>query len=279
MLVIYNESNIGWEKVKINDRISKFVTSRHLKNGKVRYIDILTSNDLSDLDVSDCINMDYCKTIYAGPTAARFQKKDLKPLIVATDKTNNDIVLVTIALNGRILKSVSNPRAGILNYMIAKSELIMAFSIRDFGEGYTFGFTVHDPNLIADTTYSFVRTGDEYVLTTSVSQVESALTAPSFKITKFRPSVPTNLIFVNAKDKDAFTSTYSKHNYHDVHYYNNEAELNDLITEYKANKYDAVTLFENSATMDNRYASVVTTIKSSFRLVNILFNNKKVYFI
>ena len=279
MLVIYNESSTAWERTQINDRILKYSTTRTLKDGKNRYIDILASADLDSEKSTDYVEMNDCAVLYDGMTNIRFQKKDVKPFIVTSDKSDIDILLITISLKGKILTSITNTKAGILNYMIARGELAMVVSVRDFGAGHKFEFTVHDPKLIADTKYTFTRTENKYHLETTITQVEKAITDPNFKIVKFRPSAPTNLILVNEQDKDAFLQAFNKSQYHDVQYYSTGEELCNIVDNYKRNKYDAITLFENGTALSDNYVGTRKMLKSKFRIVNVLFNSGRTYFI
>lgn len=278
MLVIYNESKTEWRHAKITDRMSKLVCSRVLKDNSVKYLDILYSNEIEMPELKEFTQMTDPKVLYAGDTNVNFQRKDLKPFIAKTDRTNTDILLVTVNLRGKILKNITNTKAAVLSYLIAKGELTFAVSLRDFGEGCSFEFTLHDYTLVNDTTYTFTKTENGYSLNTSTVVVEDVIMKPSYSIKRFRPNRVTHLVFVMGMDQDAFYDTYQYADKHEVCVFNSMSELEDKVNEYFKNGYRAATLFNNDDSVD-REESNFTIINSKFKIMNVLLNNGKLMFI
>lgn len=278
MLVIYNESKTEWRHAKITDRMSKLVCSRVLKDNSVKFLDILYSNEIEMPDLKTFTQMTEPKVLYDNDTNVNFQKKDLKPFIVKTDRTNTDVLLVTVNLRGKILKNITNTKAAVLSYLIAKGELTFAVSLRDFGEGCSFEFTLHDYTLVNDTTYTFTKGEDGYTLTTSTVAVEDVIMKPTYSIKRFRPNRVTHLVFVMGMDQDAFYNTYQYADKHEVCVFNSMSELEDKVNEYFKHGYRAATLFNNDETVD-REESNFTIINSKFKTMNVLLNNGKLIFI
>mgnify|MGYP003313906216 CR=1 FL=1 len=116
MLAIYNESKTNWIRAMINDKTSKITTSRTLNDGKVRYLDVLLSNDIETPDMTKYVSMQNCEVLYGGNTSVKFKNKDLKPFITKSDRYNNDVVVVNMSLKGKIINNCEFAR--LLNYFL-----------------------------------------------------------------------------------------------------------------------------------------------------------------
>lgn len=284
MLAIYNESKTNWLRANITDRTSKITTSRTSKDGRVSYLDILVSNDINTSDITSSVNMsenDNCITLYRGNTSVKFKSKDLKPLITTSDKYNTDIICINISLKGRLIKNMSNENS-VLAFLIAQGELFLVVAMNDKSESVKFDIELHDPHVVADTTYTFEKVGGTYKVSTSMAQTDAVISKPTYKITRFRPARPTNLIFVNDSDMDALKSNLR---YPDSHKILSviDSDVSDMIAyiePLKKSGYKAATLFVNtdnfSGSDDEQYGAEYDTLKTNFKFVNILLNNGKV---
>ena len=131
MLAIYNESKTNWIRATINNKTSKITASRVLSDGKVRYLDVLISNDIDTSSVVNAKAMNEntpCTTLYNGNTAVKFKSKDLKPFITKSEKFNTDVLFINISLKGKIIKNMSGNHS-ILAYLIAQGELFLIVSL------------------------------------------------------------------------------------------------------------------------------------------------------
>lgn len=278
MITIYNETANAWRKTKINDRISKLTMTVDLEEGKKRYLDVITSNDVEYTELESFVNMEGCRDLVTDNVSVKFQKKDIRPMIISSVKPNmaSDILLITIDLNKRIIKSIKNTRAAILNYFIAGGVLTLVVSVKEFENKSTFEFVLHDKETVSDDTYSFTKSRDGfYSLIVTTSQVEEALEKPTYRISRFRPSRATHLIFVSKKDEGTFKTEFTRHDKHFVKYFNGLGELSDAIEDAKKYGYKAATYFAD-AENDTKINEV---LKETFMVLNTMKKDGKITFV
>lgn len=278
MITIYNETANAWKKTQINDRISKLTMSVDLEEGKKRYLDLITSNDVEYTDLDKFVNMEGCRNLTEGNVSVKFHKKDIKPMIISAIKPNlsSDILLITIDLKKRIVKSIKNTRAAILNYFIAGGVLNLVVSVKEFENKSSFEMVLHDRETVTDDTYTFTKSKDNhYSLIVSTSQVDEALEKPTYRIARFRPSRATYLIYVSKKDEETFKNSFARHDKHFVKYFDGLGELSDAIEEAKKYGYKAVTYFAD-AESDSR---ITELLKETFMVLNTMTKDGKITFV
>lgn len=283
MLAIYNESKTNWIRAMINDKTSKITTSRTLNDGKVRYLDVLLSNDIETPDMTKYVSMQNCEVLYGGNTSVKFKNKDLKPFITKSDRYNNDVVVVNLSLKGKIIKNISGANTSVLAYLVAKSELFLVMSVREVADVTTgFEITLHDSHMVADTVYTFEKKEGVYAVTTNMVQVDTVITNPTYKINHYRPARPTHAIFTNRFDSDNLTSILKYPDSHNIIVFE-DGDLEDMkayIDPMKKSGYKAVTLYVHNTNFadsnDKIYGSQYDMLKSNFKYVNILLENGKV---
>ena len=284
MLAMYNESKSNWIRALINGKTSKITASRVLNDGKVRYLDVLISNDIDTSNIADVKGMtdqNPCTTIYNGKTSVKFKSKDLKPFITKSDKFNTDVLFINIALKGKIIKNMSGDHS-ILAYLIAQGELFLIVSLADKNDSMKFDLVLHDPHVVADTTYTFEKVNGTYNVTTDMVQTESVISKPSYKVTRFRPARPTNVIFVCDSDETDMMKVLKYPESHNIKVFidDNTEDMMSFITPLKENGYKAATLFVNreefTGAEDSKYGNEFELLKSNFKFLNILLNNGKV---
>lgn len=284
MLAIYNESKNNWIRALINGKTSKITASRVLNDGKVRYLDVLISNDIDTPTITDVKGMtdqNPCTTIYNGKTSIKFKSKDLKPFITKSEKYNTDVLFINIALKGKIIKNMSGDHS-ILAYLIAQGELFLIVSLADKNDSMKFDLVLHDPHVVADTTYTFEKVNGVYNVTTDMVQTESVISKPTYKVTRFRPARPTNVVFVCDSDEEDMKKVLKYPDSHNIKVYidDNIEDLMSFVTPLKENGYKAATLFVNreefAGTDDYKYGNEFEVLKNNFKFLNILLNNGKV---
>jgi len=281
MLAIYNESKTNWIRANINDKTSKISTSRTLKDNKVRYIDVLLNSVIGTDAIDNCVNMDAetvdCTTLYPEYTSIKFKSKDLKPYITTSDKYNTDVLFINITLNGKIIKNIEGD-ASIIAYLIAQGELFLIVTINDKAEKTPFKVTLHDSHVVADTTYIFEKHNNQYLVNTTMEQTDTAITKPTFKINRYRPMRPTNLIFSKVGENVKTTLKYPDS--HNIVEFTNIEDLLSKIDFIKKDGYKAATLFVNNATFngfdDETYGKEFETLKGNFKFVNIILTDGKI---
>ena len=284
MLAIYNESKTNWIKALINGKTSKITASRVLNDGKVRYLDVLISNDIDTTAVADAKNMteqNPCATIYDGKTAIKFKSKDLKPFITKSERFNTDVLFINIALKGKIIKNMVGDHS-ILAYLIAQGELFLIVSLADKNDSMKFDLVLHDPHVVADTTYTFEKVNGTYNVTTDMVQTDTVITKPTYKVTRFRPARPTNVIFVCDSDEDDMKKVLKYPDSHNIKTFIDD-DVDDMmafVNPLKENGYKAATLFVNNdefaGSEDKKYGNEYDILKNNFKFLNILLNNGKV---
>lgn len=284
MLAIYNESKTNWIKALINGKTSKITASRVLNDGKVRYLDVLISNDIDTAAVADAKNMteqNPCTTIYDGKTAIKFKSKDLKPFITKSERFNTDVLFINIALKGKIIKNMVGDHS-ILAYLIAQGELFLIVSLADKNDSMKFDLVLHDPHVVADTTYTFVKVDGTYKVITDMVQTDAVITKPTYKVTRFRPARPTNVIFVCDSDENDLKKVLKYPDSHNIKTFidDDADDMMAFVNPLKENGYKAATLFVNSdefaGSEDKKYGNEYDILKSNFKFLNILLNNGKV---
>ena len=284
MLAIYNESKTNWIRATINNKTSKITASRVLNDGKVRYLDVLISNDIDTSDVVNAKSMNEetpCTTLYEGKTAVKFKSKDLKPFITKSDKFNTDVLFINISLKGKIIKNMSGNHS-ILAYLIAQGELFLIVSMSDKDDAMKFELVLHDPNIVADTTYTFEKKNDKYYVASDMVQTDAVITKPTYKVTRFRPARPTNVIFVCDSDESIVKKVLKYPDSHNIKVYidNDEDDIMAFINPLKESGYKAATLFVNrdefTGSDDEIYGNEYDMLKSNFKFLNILLNNGKI---
>lgn len=278
MLVIYNETKNAWRHAGVTPNSSKLVNTTTLKDGSVKFLDILYTNALNLPELTDCVEMTECKTVYDGNTNINFQRKDLKPFIATHDTKNTDILLISVNLKGKILKNITNTKAAVLSYIIARGNITFAVSIRDMGDMCKFEFVCHDYTLAQDTTYTFTKVNGKYEVTTKEDQVDEVVMQPTYKIVRFRPNRVTHLVFVIDIDKRDFDNVYPNSERHEVCVVNNLNELEEKVNEYYKAGYRATTLFINETELDKDDISF-KKVNSKFKIMNVLLSNGKLTFI
>lgn len=282
MIVIYNESKTNWIRANINDKTSKLTTSRTLADGKVKYLDILMTNEIQTPDMNEFISMKECKVLYDGITNVKFKNKDLKPFITTADKYNTDIMLINVSLAGKIIKDIRTENTYIVGYLIAKGELFLIVSVRDTNDPTYIEVILHSSQIVADTTYKFEKKDGKYIATNDVAQVADVITNPSFKINIYRPARPTHAIIVNSSEYDALTKVLKYSDSHEITTFvdHNMDALASIIENLKRVGYKAITLYVNNnrfmGVNDHTYSNEFKTLKDNFKFVNILLNDGKV---
>lgn len=281
---MYNESKINWLRANINGKTSKITTSRTLNDGKVRYLDVLVNNDLeisSMNNINNMMNQTECATLYDSNTIVKFKSKDLKPFIVKSDKYNTDVLFINIGLKGRIVKSMSND-SSVLAYLIAAGELFLVVSMNPKAEHTKFEVVLHDPHAVADTTYTFEKVNGKYTVSSEMVQTDTVVSKPTYKVTRYRPARPTNLIFVNESDANRLNSLLKYPDSHKIVSFI-DGDTDDMMAYIEAVKetgYKAATLFVNSENFngsdDKTYGAEFDMLKNNFKFVNILLTNSKV---
>lgn len=281
MLVIYNENQTSWQKVNVNNKTSKFVASRTLADESVRYLDVLISSDIAVPDMNKYVNMTKCETLYKDNTTVNFKNKDLKPFITGSSKYNTDILLLNITLKGKIIKNISSDKNYVIAYLIAKGELFLVMSVRDINNAASFNITLHDPHLVADKIYTFTKANGEYTVNVEDVQVDTVIENPVYKISHFRPSKPTQTIFVGDSNYDAMVKLLKKPENHKIIQFI-DGDMDDVesyIEPLKTSGYKAVTMYANSdefaGAEDKVNGPLFTLLKNNFKFVNVLLNNGK----
>lgn len=284
MLTIFNESTTPWAMTSINERISKFTMNVELEEGKRKFMDVIVSNDVECVeDISGFVSMTTGSEVISNDNiSVKFQNKDLKPMIVKSTNPNvsSDIILLTINLNGRIITGIEKKgNAAVLGHFIAKDMFIAAVSIKNTNDDSKFEFTLQKESTVY--TYTFVKSVDgTYVLSIIETEVEEKIEKPSFVITHFRPSRPTNLIFVSERDLESLKSTYTRYDKHNVITFNTVESLEEAIEKVKATGYKAATLYNNKERERTKRDSMCfEKVKASFKSFNLLSNLGKVSFI
>lgn len=284
MLAIYNESKTNWIRATINNKTSKITASRVLNDGKVRYLDVLISNDIDTSDVVNAKSMNEetpCTTLYEGKTAVKFKSKDLKPFITKSDKFNTDVLFINISLKGKIIKNMSGNHS-ILAYLIAQGELFLIVSMSDKDDAMKFDLVLHDPNIVADTTYTFEKKNGKYYVASDMVQTDAVITKPTYKVTRFRPARPTHVIFVCDSDESIVKKVLKYPDSHNIKVYidNDEDDIMAFINPLKESGYKAATLFVNrdefTGSDDEIYGNEYDLLKNNFKFLNILLNNGKI---
>lgn len=284
MLAIYNESKTNWIRATINNKTSKITASRVLADGKVRYLDVLISNDIDTSEVVNAKAMNEetpCTTLYEGKTAVKFKSKDLKPFITKSEKFNTDVLFINIGLKGKIIKNMTGNHS-ILAYLIAQGELFLIVSLSDKDDAMKFDLVLHDPNIVADTTYTFEKKGGKYVVTSDMVQTDAVITKPTYKVNRFRPARPTNVIFVCDSDEAVMKKLLKYPDSHNIKVFidNDVDDIMAFINPLKESGYKAATLFVNrdefTGSDDEVYGNEYDILKNNFKFLNILLNNGKI---
>lgn len=290
MLAIFNESNNAWAMKSLSQYAGSLYKERTIsKNNETvtKKTDIIVAKALGELDLSSFINMNNVQTVYEKNTNVRFQQKDERAILSTGDKYNTDVIAITLTLNGRIIKDFDKTaNINCLNYLIAGDELSMVVSVKETNnpaDGTSFDIVLHDNKAKVDTTYTFVKKGNEYDLILSTSAATTAIERPSFKFITYRPARVTRLVFVNSADTAAFSAVYTPKNgtglVAEFAEDTESGDLDTLIAEFKEDKFRAATLFvnadENTVSRKDfkEYTDVVNKLKSNFRVVNVLLNN------
>lgn len=276
MIYMYNETNTPWTYSAITDRYARFTVAKKVDEMKTRYFN-LASTTLAIENIESYVNMDSVDTIYSGTVGLLFQKRDCAPMVTTTTKYAKDILMMNIQLNGSVIKSINSTTMNVINYMIAKGELILVVSGDDNTDN-TIEIVLHNNREKNVTTYVFTKNGNTYNVETYTEETGEILSSPNFKIYKFRPSRPTHAILVNdGDDGDYFDNNkLVQPDRHVIHYFNDE-NIGSVIDSLKKDKYNAVTLFVNKEELDNgEQLAHFPAIKKAFAVVNILLNNKKV---
>ena len=238
------------------------------------------------------------KTLYPNNTNVKFQHKDERPNITTGDRFNTDVMIISIKLNGRIIKNfVKTSNINCLTYLIAADVLSMIVSIkentRDYDAGNLFSIILHDNASKTDTTYAFDKIEYEYMLQTATADSDETIEHPTFKLVAYRPARVTKLVYVDQSDENSFNLALNpKRNpagAGEVIVFNPEEGF-DIDTAidlgYGEKKYRACTLFVNMRLADvpknndiNRfgtYAENITKLKAKFRIVNVLLSDGRI---
>lgn len=281
MLAMYNESGTNWVRAGINSKTSKITTSRTLNDGKVRYLDVLINDEIATPILGEAVNMSEFRTLYDGNTSIKFKSKDLKPYITKSDKYNTDVLFVNIALKGRIIKNISENNS-VIAYLIAHGELFLILALNDKNEPVNVNVTLHDPNAAADTVYSFEKINGRYFVNSDTVQTDAVINKPTYKINRFRPARPTNVIFTADVDSHNVKDNLKYPDSHQIFVYrfgDFGSSFTDIET-LKKNGYKAATLYVDQETFvgsdDNNYGEMFNTLKKNFKFVNILLSNGRV---
>ena len=284
MLAIYNESNTNWVRAGINNKTAKITASRVLKDETVRYLDVLVASDIETSKITEAKSMNEkspCVTLYSGNTSVKFKSKDLKPFITKSEKYNTDVLFINISLKGKIIKNITGDHS-ILAYLIAQGELFLIVSLSDKNDSMKFEIVLHDSHVVADTTYTFEKVNNEYKVSTDMVQNDTVITKPTYKLTRFRPARPTNVIFVCDSDKNDMEKLLRYPESHQIMTFIDD-DIDDIlsfINPLKDSGYKAATLFVNNTEFygseDKKYGNEYDTLKANFKFLNIMLNNGKI---
>lgn len=290
MLAIYNESNHAWGIKSLSKFVGSLYTERIVnKNNEsaTKRTDVIISKDLGELNLESYVNMTDAATVYENKTNVKFQQKDERAIIGVGDKYNTDVIVFTLALNGRIVKDFERtPNVNCLNYLIAGGELSAIVSVKETNnpaDATTFNIVLHDNKSKTDTTYTFSKVGNKYTVYAASRVADEVIDRPTFKFIAYRPARVTRLVFVAYNDSSAFNETYTdKRATNIVRGFSTDTDIDDLDSVIKASqndKFRAVTVFVNAdeETVSRKdfgeYNDIINTVKANFRVVNVLLNN------
>jgi len=275
MLYIYNETKTPWRCEKINDNLNKFIVKKKIDEERTKRIEIVTTNDVVTNSGETVIALNKPMKIYDGMTGILFQKKDCAPMITTSTKYGKDIMLFNINLKGSFIKNINTTNVFILTYMVAKSEFSSVISISDTND-IVFDLELHNPKEGTDTIYKLIKTTDGYEVKLETKEATEIIEAPTFKIHKFRPARPTNLIFVNKEDVNTLTSTILENPEKFTIKEFTQDNIAEVIAEAKSEGFRAVTLFHNVDIIQSAIGRHYGLIKKEFQILNILLNTGKV---
>jgi len=276
MISMFNNTKTTWAVEPMrNETMSKIKFTKKMGDDKTKSFELVTNKSIAFNDKFTTMkNMTEPVTVATENTEVRFLKKTSAPMIVPNinEKFKRDILLISVTMYGQVLKSIGGKNSYVLNYMIAKGELIMAVSING-GDNDDFSFVLHNTEDHTETTYVFAKDleNGDYVMTKGTHKSEEEITAPVFKIKKFRPNQPTHLICADIKDKKKLESMPKiKPDKFDIIYAKDSVEAIKHLESKLTDGYKAVTVFGASKSFFGTYKEIMDFIDSKFRIVNIL---------
>lgn len=277
MITIFNNTKTTWTIEPLrNNSMAKIKFTKKISDDKFKSFELITSTDINyDKDITKFKNMTEPVTVSNDNTELRFMKKTTAPMVVtnANAQYKKDFLLISVPMYGHVLKDIIAENAYVINYMIAKGELIMAVSVGG-NPNDNFSFVLHNIETNIDTTYRFGKDADnkEFWFIKSVgSEPTEAIETPTFRIKKFRPSKPTYLICADIKDKSKLESIERiKPNNHEIIYAKDSVEAIKHLESKFANGYKSVTVFGAKKSFFGTYDELMDYVNGKFKIVNIL---------
>jgi len=237
------------------------------------------------------------------PTSIIYGKKDFNPFIVESkNEHNTDIMLITLNIGKRMLVNISKQFICLLENYSLEGELTIIASINKkdnpleikLYDKYTksdidYTFTIIEDSLIS--TDVDKSNGDEIEITNKINRLLFSKKIVESKngdkytpyiISNYRPNRPTHTILSMRSEVSILKSLHQK--YSNTNAFNivefNNVELQYVIEELKAQRFNAVTLFVNSEYYNNRvkrtYSNALSQLEHHFKVFFIMLNNGQI---
>lgn len=291
MLSIYNESKHAWDANEVSERVfriqrSRTITRKSDPTGQpvTQVISIIGHaqiyGDVTEVNkkITSLTETKETTLVSDNFSSVIFNKKAFRPFIISQGKYAKDIVLGTIALNGRRIVDMSIQSAFLMEHMIFAGEFSFIASLN--APNAKFDFKIFDDQTKTIQCYHFYK-NENGIICGEVTEEDAADHVGSTKIRKFRPSSPTYVILVQKEAIDILKKlvTPEYHNIIEIDKHN----FDDVVKNLKNENYKAVTLFNNISSTDNSNIDKIQSSKKktdslvkSFQTVYGMFNDGRI---
>lgn len=277
MITIYNETKTTWEIAPMHvDSMSKIKFVKKISDKQYKAFELVTSSNIKyDEKFNKYREMVLPVTVAEENTEVRFLKKTTAPMLITnTNETyKRDILLISVPMYGYVLKDIIGDNSYVLNYMIAKGELVIAASVSG-GKDDTFGFVLHNIKDHTDLKYTFAKDLETpgFVLTKVTSDASNEpIETPTYRIKKFRPNRATYLICADIKEKSKLEAMGKINtDKHEIIYAKDSVEAIKHLETKIGEGYKSVTIFGAKKSFYGTYDEVMDFINGKFRIVNLL---------
>lgn len=290
MLFVYNESKNPWGVMRLHkNNVVRFVKTQTVpayggKPEKRLAMSIIGSEKLfpsfqsTEAVFSSAVETEHPLQLSAKSTNVIFNRKAFQPFIVDHDHIQKFVLLGTLDMSGKKLKSVSTQKSFMLEYLLFGGEFSFVVSFNE--ENSTFSVDLWNPKDKKVYTHTFTRAKGSII-----HQVTSAPGTwdekQRLRLKKFRPSYTTHYVLVHPKDKEALMGIL-KQNKHEVIEIEKRT-FDSVVKSLKEQNVRAVTLFANTPMTPidpdqfTRYKSVSNSLADHFNTVFKLYNDNRIF--
>ncbi len=276
MITLFNETKTTWEIAPMRtENMAKLKFTKKVNPKQIKSFELVTSTDIKyDEKFNTYKEMVLPVSVVTENTEVRFLKKTTAPMLIknTNEKYKRDILLISVPMYGYVLKDIIGENSYVINYMIAKGELVLTASVSG-GDDDTFGFVLHNVKDHTDLTYRFSKDPENntFALVKSHSEPTDAIETPTYKIRKFRPNRATHLICADIKEKSKLEAM-EKINpaNHDIIYAKDSVEAIKHLEAKLEEGYKSVTVFGAKKSFFGTYDEIMNFVNEKYRIINLL---------